>query len=123
LSVEGIRLDDIGAGCEILLVDVLDDLWLGQHEEIVVALHVARPIGEAGPAIVGFLELVTLDHGAHGAVDDEDALGGGLFESGVAGKAFHTIFFQSDFMRCDFAVGRLPLTPGLRRGRPNPLPI
>ena len=41
-------------------------------------------VGEALAAIVGLVQLVALDHGAHGAVDDQDALVGGLLERGDA---------------------------------------
>ncbi len=92
-------------------MDILDDLGLGEHEEIIVAFHVvARPVGKAGTAIVGLLQFVALDHGAHGPVDNEDALGGGLFEGGVAGKAFIVQNFRFKREACDGVVGELPLT-------------
>jgi hypothetical protein len=31
-------------------------------------------VGEAFPAVSGFIELVTLYHGTHGAIDEHDAL-------------------------------------------------
>ena len=66
---------------------------LGQGEQVVVAALVARAaaafamrmarrgvglvvaVGEALAAIGGFIEFVLLDHGAHRAIDDEDAFG------------------------------------------------
>ena len=39
---------------------------------------------EALAAIAGLVELVALDHGAHGAVEDQDALLGGRFQRGDA---------------------------------------
>ncbi len=48
-----------------------------EHEQIVVAFDVALPVLEAHAAIAVLVQLVALDHGAHGAVDDEDALVGG----------------------------------------------
>ena len=56
-------------------MDGPNDVGLGQDEQVVVALQVARPVGEALAAEVGLGQLVLLDHGAHGAVEDEDALG------------------------------------------------
>ena len=61
----------------------LDDVGLGQREQIVVAFQVARgavrvvrvaAAGETFAAIAGFVELVALQHRAHRAVDDEDAV-------------------------------------------------
>ena len=42
LGVEGVGLDDVGAGFEIGIMDLADDLRLGQHQQIVVALEIAR---------------------------------------------------------------------------------
>jgi hypothetical protein len=58
---------------------------LGQHQQVVVALEVALVVAElvmaAGAAAVRFYaaifvlaQLVALDHGTHGAVEDQDAL-------------------------------------------------
>ena len=73
----------VGTGREVLLVDVLDDLRLRQYQEVVVALDVARPVRKALAAIARLIQLVALDHGAHGAIDDQDAIGGGLLEGGA----------------------------------------
>ena len=75
--VEGVGLDDVGAGFEVGVVDRRDRLGPGQHEQVVVALQVVAVVGEpAGgrAAEVGFGELQLLDHRAHRAVEDEDAL-------------------------------------------------
>ena len=45
-----------------------------RQQQVVVALEVVRVVGEALAAIVGLDQAVALDHGAHGAVEDEDAL-------------------------------------------------
>ena len=55
-------------------MDLADDLRLRQHQQVVVALQVVRVVGEALAAIVGLVEPVALDHRAHGAVEDQDAL-------------------------------------------------
>jgi hypothetical protein len=39
-------------------------------------LRSRRPVREALAAIVGLLQLAALDHGAHGAVQDQDAKAG-----------------------------------------------
>jgi hypothetical protein len=53
----------------------LDDLRLGQAQQVVVALEVVGEIGEALAAIIGFGQLVRLDHRPHRPVEDQDALG------------------------------------------------
>ena len=74
LGVEGVGLNDVGAGFEIRVVDLADDVRLGQHEQVVVALEVAWVILEARATIACLVELIALNHGAHGAVEDQDAL-------------------------------------------------
>ena len=64
-------------------MDALDHVGAGQHEDVVVALEVAAVITETLAAEVGLLEPVALDHGAHRAVEDEDALGEEPFEAGL----------------------------------------
>ena len=55
-------------------MDALDDLWLSEHEQVVVAFDVGVKFSKALPAIIRFAKLMTLDHGAHGAVQKQDAL-------------------------------------------------
>ena len=91
--IEGVGLDQVRAGFQVLAVDVADDVRPGQCQQVVVAAlvvrlataaramrmafcreqHVVTP-GEALAAVVGFLQSVALDHGAHRAVDDQDAV-------------------------------------------------
>ncbi len=61
-------------------MDAADDLRLGQRQQVIIALEVAGPVGKALAAIAGLVQLVLLDHGAHGTVEDDDALGEKLFE-------------------------------------------
>jgi hypothetical protein len=72
-------------------MDLRDDLRLTQHEQIVVALHELGKVSEPRAAIAGLVQLVPLDHGAHGAVDEQDALGGCLLQSGDALVAGHAL--------------------------------
>ncbi len=76
--VEGAGFENIGPGFKVGAVDAADDRRLGQHQQVVVALQVMRMLGQARAAIVGFLQAVALDHGAHRAVENEQA----LFEQG-----------------------------------------
>ena len=97
-GVEGVGLDEVGAGGEVLLVDRGHQLRLGQRQQVVVALEVAGPVGEALAAVAGLVGPVALDRGAHRAVEDEDALAHelgqlrpeiGADERGVAGVVGH----------------------------------
>ena len=73
LRVEGVRLDDVGAGLEVLEVDGADDVRLGQRQQVVVALHVGVPVGETLPAVPRLVRPVPLDRRSHGPVQDQDA--------------------------------------------------
>lgn len=82
-----------------------NDLRAGQQQQIVVALQIVAlryvcvvatgavhvrtvvALGKAGAAVIGLLQIVALDHGAHRAIDDEDALGK---RGGELGCAFGT---------------------------------
>ena len=73
-AVEGVGLEDVGAGVEVGAVDVADDGRLRDDQEVVVALELAGVVLEAVAAVVLFLQLELLDHGAHRAVEVDDAL-------------------------------------------------
>ena len=75
---EGIGLDQVGAGSQVLLMDFLDDVRLRQRQQLIIALDEQLPAGagevlEALAAIVFLGQLVLLDHGAHCAIQDQDA--------------------------------------------------
>ena len=72
-GAEGVGLDEVGTGLQVLLVDFLDDVGSGEREQLVVALHVMGMVAEALAAVVVLAQLVLLDHGAHGTVQDQDA--------------------------------------------------
>ena len=71
---EGIGFDQVRTGGQVLLVNLADDLRPCQQQQLVVAFHVDRVIGETLAAVLRLVELVALDHGAHCAVQDQDAL-------------------------------------------------
>ena len=73
VGVEGIGFDDVGAGFVVGAVDVEDDVGTGEDEMIVAAF-------ERESAEIRGGEVALLDHGAHGAVEHEDAGGEGIFE-------------------------------------------
>ncbi len=55
-------------------MDVAHRVRLAEDEQIVVAAHLAVPGVEARAAIALLVEPEPLDHGAHGAVEHQDAL-------------------------------------------------
>jgi len=72
VGVEGVGLDEVCARLQVSQVDGTDDVGLGQHQQVVVALEVTGPVGEALAAEVSLAQPVLLDHCAHRAVEDED---------------------------------------------------
>ena len=68
-------------------MNVFDDGGLRQRQQVVVALHVPRPVLEARAAIARLIELVTLDHRTHGAIEQHDALLEELAQRGDASGA------------------------------------
>src|SRR5689334_6869181 len=70
-GVEGVGLQDICPGVQVSRVNCPDDRRLGQRQEVVVALEITGPIPELLTSVVLLSELVTLDHGAHCAVQHQ----------------------------------------------------
>ena len=87
VRVEGVGGDDVGARFEEARVDVADNLRPGEGEQVVVAGELAVVIGIERAAEVGLAQPVALDHGAHGAVQQQDAPGCRRFERGNSGAA------------------------------------
>ena len=74
-GAECICLDDIRAGFEIFGVNLLDNLRLRQLQQLQTAFEVfALPIAKAFSSIILLGKLVALDHRAHGAIENDDAL-------------------------------------------------
>ena len=68
-GLEGVGLDDLGAGLDHRLVDALDDVGAVEHERLVAAA------GE--PVVVLEREVELLERGAHAAVEDDDVVADG----------------------------------------------
>ena len=66
-GAEGGGLDRVDARLEVLVVHLVDEIGPGEHEVLVAAL-------ERGAAEVVGTEVLVLDPGAEGAVEDEHAL-------------------------------------------------
>jgi hypothetical protein len=74
IGVEGVGLDDVGAGREKLPVDVLYDFGPRDRKQIIIALDVPFPIAKARAAIIVLAKPAGLDHRTHRAVQQHDAL-------------------------------------------------
>src|ERR1700745_3256434 len=71
---EGVGRNDIGAGTEVLEMDVADRVRAAEIQEIVIAAHLAVPGVETRAAITLLIELELLDYRPHGAIEHQDAL-------------------------------------------------
>ncbi len=112
-GVERVGLDNIGAGVEILNMNIGDQVGTCQAQHVVAAFKITGVIRELSPAERFFVELVRLNHRTHRAVEDGNA----------AGQYFAQLFFrvghQLAFFLFPFAgrvaratkisTGRLPL--------------
>ena len=81
------ELNYAGAALEVLPVDAGEDLRLGEAQQVVVALDVARPVGEPLAAVAGLVRPVALDRGAHRPVEHHDPL---LEQCGELGGGIRT---------------------------------
>ena len=68
-------------------MDRADDVRTREDEDVAVAAQVLRVIREALAAEVGLRQLVALDHRAHRAVEEEDALREGMAQGLLDGGA------------------------------------
>jgi hypothetical protein len=73
-AIERVGADDVRAGGQVLVVDVADDLRMGEVEHLVGALEVAGMIGESVAAELLLGQLVALDERPHRAVEHENPL-------------------------------------------------
>ena len=80
---ERVRLDDVGPGLEIGVVNVRDELRSGEDQEIDVVLHRDGMRAKPLAAHVALVQPVLLHHGAHGAVENQHALGEETIERGA----------------------------------------
>ena len=61
-------------------MDFVHYLGTCNAEEIVIPFQVGRPVRKMLSAVICFRQFVSLEHGAHGAVQDEDAFFYSLFQ-------------------------------------------
>mmetsp|Transcript_656 Transcript_656/g.1781 ORF Transcript_656/g.1781 Transcript_656/m.1781 type:complete len:563 (+) Transcript_656:3249-4937(+) len=74
-AVEGVGLNDVSARLKVGSVDLCNDVWPCEHKNVVVAFQLMAVVLVALATEILLLELVALDHGAHGAVNVRNALG------------------------------------------------
>ena len=113
---EGVGGDDVGAGAEVVEVNVANGAGLAEDQQVVVAADFAVPGVEARPAIALLVELEPLDHGAHGAVEHQDALGRQAAQRlrggrGLALAVHHPTPLTFSATACAWSEGRLGRSP------------
>ena len=71
-GVKGVGFDDIRAGFKVGVMNRGDHLRFAEHQQVVVAFQIARPVGKAFAAKILFAQTISLDHGAHTAVQHQN---------------------------------------------------
>ena len=74
-GIEGVCFDDVRPGLEIGPVDGTDQLRLCETQKIVMSLQITIPIGKALASKISLQQDILLDHSAHRAIENDDALG------------------------------------------------
>ena len=77
-GVKGVGFQNVRTGFKISALDLADYVRFGDAEQIVIARDIHVVIRKARAAIIRLLQLVTLDHGAHTAIQNQDALTDGV---------------------------------------------
>ena len=55
-------------------MDIRNYMWLGKHQKVVVAFNQLLDVLKALASVVLFTKVVSLNHGAHSAINNHDAL-------------------------------------------------
>jgi len=74
VGVERVGLDDVGACFEVLALNRLHDARLRDVQHVEVPAQVSRVLQKLRTAKRRFVQLLRLDHRAHGAVQNDDPL-------------------------------------------------
>ena len=72
LCVEGVGLDDMRTGGEVLPVNITDDIGACKAKQVIIAFYIQVPVLKTLAAIVGLLKPAALDHGAHCPIQNKD---------------------------------------------------
>ena len=77
-------------------------------QQVVVALDITMPVGKALAAKILFFQLVSLNHGSHGAIEQQNARLSSAYESFKTGMAFQglgsCIEWHMGFWPCIFSM-------------------
>jgi hypothetical protein len=119
-GAEGVGLDQVGARGQVALVDVADHVGPREAEQLVVALHVLVEVLEALTPVLGLAQLEALDHGAHGAIEDGDAVlqdVGQRLGAGVGGRFHAPIVGRHQRPWFPGTLASVRAAAGIRRGQ------
>src|SRR5205807_5376984 len=117
VGVEGVGLDDVGACGEVGAVDAGDHLRPRQRQDVVVAAEVPAVSAEALAAKAALIEPLLLDHGAHRAIEQHDALAEEALEALDARRSRGLVHRLEREGHCEGALGaRTRARPGLAVG-------
>ena len=72
-------------------MDLLNEIGLGNAQQIVASLQVVSMLQELRSAIPGLVQAIALDHRAHRAVDDDDTLAQEFFELAAVTHSVHSL--------------------------------
>src|SRR5262249_37195106 len=73
-AAEGVRLNDVRAGCQIIRMNPFDNVWTRQVQQFETSLQVLSiPILELISAVILLGKSSLLDHGPHRAIEHDDA--------------------------------------------------
>ena len=73
IGVERIRFDNVGARFQVLQVDLLDDLGLGQIQDVIIQAQIPDVPREFFAAVCRLIQFARLNHRAHSAIEQQDA--------------------------------------------------
>jgi hypothetical protein len=102
-------------------VNGLDDVGSGKGKQIVVAPKILVKFGELPAPEIGFCELVALDHGTHGPVNDQNALLK-QFPKDLGG-IFHVLYYDCCYRHeavCPVVPGSPKINPIFAEIKRNP---
>ena len=69
-TVKGIGFNNVGASFQVSFMNTLNDLWLCQNEQVVIAFQIISPISKTLATVIGFFQFMALDHGTHRTIDN-----------------------------------------------------
>ena len=67
-GTEGVGFNDVRTCLKVHPVDIFNDLWLGQVQQVIVALHRLLPMGKTIPAKSSLIQGMFLEQGTHSAI-------------------------------------------------------